>query len=112
LQVCRLENGSFRVVRNTIDLNPPDGGHNIVCAMLHTLAVENYRSLRSIVVPLGRLNVIQGPNGSGKSNLYKALRLLADTAAGGVRVIELQKELGQTQVKGQNLLDRPQWRWE
>jgi predicted ATPase len=27
------------------------------------------------------------------------------------RVIELQKELGQTQVKGQNLLDRPQWRW-
>jgi predicted ATPase len=27
------------------------------------------------------------------------------------RVIELHKELGQTQVKGQNLLDRPQWRW-
>ena len=52
--------------------------------MLHTLAVENYRSLRSIVVPLGRLNVIQGANGSGKSNLYKALRLLADTTAGGV----------------------------
>src|SRR4029077_5817313 len=52
--------------------------------MLDTLAVENYRSLRSIVVPLGRLNVIQGANGSGKSNLYKALRLLADTAAGGV----------------------------
>src|ERR1051326_1236345 len=51
--------------------------------MLQTLAVENYRSLRSIVVPLGRLNVIQGANGSGKSNLYKALRLLADRAAGG-----------------------------
>ena len=50
--------------------------------MLQTLALENYRSLRSIVVPLGRLNVIQGANGSGKSNLYKALRLLADTAAG------------------------------
>jgi predicted ATPase len=27
------------------------------------------------------------------------------------RVIELQKELGQTRVKGLNLLDRPQWRW-
>ena len=27
------------------------------------------------------------------------------------RVIELEKELGQTQVKGQNLLDRPPWRW-
>ena len=49
--------------------------------MLHTLAVENYRSLRSIVVPLGRLNVIQGANGSGKSNLYKALRLLADNGS-------------------------------
>jgi predicted ATPase len=52
--------------------------------MLQTLAVENYRSLRSIMLPLGRLNVIQGANGSGKSNLYKALRLLAETAAGGV----------------------------
>jgi predicted ATPase len=27
------------------------------------------------------------------------------------QVIELQKEFGQTLVKGQNLLDRPQWRW-
>jgi predicted ATPase len=61
--------------------------------MLHTLAIENYRSLRSIVVPLGKLNVIQGANGSGKSNLYKALRLLADTAAGGV-VSSLAREGG------------------
>ena len=61
--------------------------------MLRTLAIENYRSLRNIVVPLGRLNVIQGPNGSGKSNLYKALRLLADTAAGGV-VSSLAREGG------------------
>ena len=52
--------------------------------MLQTLAVENYRSLRSLVVRLGRLNVIKGVNGSGKSNLYKALRLLADTATGGI----------------------------
>ena len=52
--------------------------------MLHTLAVENYRSLRSVVVPLGRLNVIQGVNGAGKSNLYKALRLLAETGTGGI----------------------------
>jgi predicted ATPase len=26
-------------------------------------------------------------------------------------LIELQKELGATQVKGQQLLDRPPWRW-
>nr|WP_269808882.1 AAA family ATPase [Enterovibrio nigricans] len=30
------------------------------------------------------MNLITGPNGSGKSNLYKALRLLAKTASGGV----------------------------
>src|SRR5215831_11952272 len=61
--------------------------------MLHTLAIENYRSLRNTVVPLGNLNVIQGANGSGKSNLYKALRLLADTAAGGI-VSSLAREGG------------------
>jgi predicted ATPase len=43
---------------------------NKLPAMLHTVAVENYRSLRNIVVPLGGLNIIQGPNGVGKSNLY------------------------------------------
>ena len=52
--------------------------------MLTTLAVGNYRSLLQLVVPLGPLNVITGPNGSGKSNLYRALRLLAETAQGGV----------------------------
>jgi len=52
--------------------------------MLKTLAVANYRSINTLVVPLGRLNLITGPNGSGKSNLYRALRLLAETAQGGV----------------------------
>ena len=52
--------------------------------MLTTLAIANYRSLRSLVMPLGRLNVVTGANGSGKSNLYRALRLLAETAQGGV----------------------------
>lgn len=52
--------------------------------MLKTLAVANYRSINELVIPLGRLNLITGPNGSGKSNLYRALRLLAETAQGGV----------------------------
>lgn len=52
--------------------------------MLSTLAIANYRSLRNVVVPLQRLNLITGPNGSGKSNIYRALRLLAETAQGGV----------------------------
>ena len=52
--------------------------------MLTTLAIANYRSIRQIVLPLGRLNVVTGANGSGKSNLYRALRLLSDTARGGI----------------------------
>src|ERR687896_687215 len=52
--------------------------------MLKTLAVSGYRSLRDLVIPLDRLNLVTGPNGSGKSNLYRALRLLAETAQGRV----------------------------
>lgn len=52
--------------------------------MITTLAISNYRSLRKLVIPLRRLNVITGANGSGKSSLYRALRLLADTAQGRI----------------------------
>ena len=52
--------------------------------MLKTLAVANYRSLRDLVIPLDTLNLVTGANGTGKSNLYRALRLLAQTAQGGV----------------------------
>jgi predicted ATPase len=51
--------------------------------MLRTLAVEGYRSLRRLVVPLGRVTVVTGPNGSGKSSLYRALRLLAASGRDG-----------------------------
>jgi predicted ATPase len=47
-----------------------------------TLAVSGYRSIRNLVLPLERLNVITGGNGTGKSSLYRALRLLADVAQG------------------------------
>lgn len=52
--------------------------------MIDTLAVSNYRSLRELRVPLGQLTVITGASGTGKSNLYRALRLLSETAQGGV----------------------------
>lgn len=51
--------------------------------MLTTLAVENYRSLRSVVLPLRQLTVVTGANGSGKSSLYRSLRLLADASRNG-----------------------------
>lgn len=61
--------------------------------MLTTIAISNYRSLRNLVVPLQRLNVVTGANGSGKSSLYRALRLLGDTAQGRV-VSSLAREGG------------------
>ena len=61
--------------------------------MLTTLAVEGYRSLRDVVLPLGRLTAVTGPNGSGKSNLYRALRLLAEASRNGA-VAALAREGG------------------
>jgi predicted ATPase len=61
--------------------------------VIATLAVENYRSLRSLIVPLAELTVVSGANGTGKSSLYRALRLLGDTARNGA-VAALAREGG------------------
>ncbi|SNT57885.1 Predicted ATPase [Asanoa hainanensis] len=61
--------------------------------VLVTLAVENYRSLRRMVLPLRRLNVVTGANGSGKSSLYRTLRLLSHSARNGA-VAALAREGG------------------
>ncbi|OBG41538.1 AAA family ATPase [Mycobacterium sp. E3198] len=52
--------------------------------MLQTVAIRGYRSLREVIVPLGRLSIVTGANGAGKSSLYRALRLLADCGRGEV----------------------------
>lgn len=49
---------------------------------LAALHVRQFRSLRSVSLKLGPLNVVTGPNGSGKSNLYRALWLIAQIAEG------------------------------
>jgi predicted ATPase len=61
--------------------------------VLRTLAIENYRSLRQLVLPLTSLNLVTGANGSGKSSLYRSLRLLADGARNGM-VAALAREGG------------------
>ncbi len=61
--------------------------------MISVLAIEGYRSLRRLVLPLERVNVITGANGTGKSSLYRALRLLADSARNGA-VAALAREGG------------------
>src|ERR1700743_348688 len=61
--------------------------------MMRTIAIQGYRSLRDLVLPLDRLSVITGANGSGKSSVYRSLRLLADVAQNTV-VASLAREGG------------------
>ena len=61
--------------------------------MLTAVAVEGYRSLRSLVLPLAPLTVVTGPNGSGKSSLYRALRLLSAASRDGA-IAALAREGG------------------
>jgi predicted ATPase len=50
--------------------------------IVREIRAANYRSLRSIRFPTGRLTVFVGANGVGKTNLYRALQLLQASAAG------------------------------
>ena len=43
--------------------------------IVREIHAANYRSLRSIRFPTGRLTVFVGANGVGKTNLYRALQL-------------------------------------
>jgi predicted ATPase len=61
--------------------------------VLTTLAIEGYRSLRRLVLPLEQLNIVLGANGTGKSSLYRAIRLLAEAARNGA-VAALAREGG------------------
>src|SRR6202011_5797201 len=61
--------------------------------MLQVVAVNGYRSLRNVVLPLAALTLVTGANGSGKTSLYRALRLLADAAQNSM-VASLAREGG------------------
>jgi predicted ATPase len=74
-------------------LSPAAWRVDSVGLVIATLAVENYRSLRRLIVPLAPLTVVTGANGTGKSSLYRALRLLADAARNGA-VAALAREGG------------------
>jgi predicted ATPase len=68
-----------------------------VVSMISLVAVHGYRSIRDLVLPLGRVTVITGANGSGKTNLYRSLRLLAGIAHGRL-IGSLAAEGGLSQV--------------
>jgi hypothetical protein len=65
----------------------------ILKAVIRTVGVQGYRSLRDLVPPLAQLSVITGANGTGKSGVYRSLRLLADVAQNAV-VDSLAREDG------------------
>lgn len=66
--------------------------------MIDRLAIEGYRSIRSLIVDLEPLTVVTGRNGTGKSSLYRALRLLA--AAGRAQAVgELAADGGMDAVR-------------
>jgi predicted ATPase len=50
--------------------------------LLRSMSAENYRSLRTIRMDLGRVNLFVGENGAGKSNLYRSLQLVQAAVRG------------------------------
>ncbi|TCM52242.1 putative ATPase [Rhizobium sp. PP-F2F-G48] len=52
--------------------------------MLRSMSARNYRSLRSIRMDLGSVNMFIGENGVGKSNLYRALQLVQAAVTGSL----------------------------
>jgi predicted ATPase len=51
---------------------------------LTSVTIQGYRSVRSLVLPVGSCSVFVGANGVGKTNLYKALGLLRSAADGSI----------------------------
>ncbi len=50
--------------------------------MIQYIRIQNFRSVKDIVLELGPLNIVFGPNGCGKSNIYNAIHLLTAAAEG------------------------------
>ncbi|NQT39526.1 MAG: AAA family ATPase [Planctomycetes bacterium] len=57
--------------------------------MIDKLVVKSFKSLESVTVELGHVNVFIGANGSGKSNLLEALGVLSAAADGKVNDLTL-----------------------
>ena len=49
--------------------------------MIGRIVIENYKSIESLTLDLGRVTVLVGANGSGKSNILEAIALCSAAAA-------------------------------
>ena len=78
--------------------------------MIETLAVSGYRSLRNLVLPLERLNLITERSQvivvSHALPLIQALEL-----AENCRHLHLEKSFGETSLAGTTLFNKPKWDW-
>ena len=61
---------------------------------LSRIRVRNYRSLASLDLDVGPINVIFGPNGAGKSTLLDTLYFFRDCAIRGVEVASSERSHG------------------
>jgi predicted ATPase len=52
--------------------------------MIDTISIRSFKSLESVTIELGLVNVLVGANGSGKSNLLEAIGVLSAAADGKV----------------------------
>ena len=67
-----------------LKITDPAGFRSLPCGFEHHFRTE-WSLQDELAQPDAFAHIVcAGPNGSGKSNLYRALRLLAETAQGGV----------------------------
>lgn len=53
--------------------------------MIREITIENFKSVRKVTLPLGRINVFIGENGCGKSNLLEAIAFVGADIGGEIR---------------------------
>jgi AAA15 family ATPase/GTPase len=57
--------------------------------MITKISISNFKSIRQLEMPLGRVNVLIGENGSGKSNILEAIGMIAAAKSGELKTENL-----------------------
>ncbi len=80
-----------------------------------SLAVANYRSIHSLVMPLTARACAAHRKGVGTNasvgGIARVAMIAALKEARHCNAITLTKELGETAIEGQGMLDAPPWKW-